>query len=232
MKIEIVDLRKRFQEEKLEILESINRVLKKGNLILTPEVQNFEKSICKFTGAKFCLGVNSGTDALMMSLWSVAIPSVATVSISFAIGISLYVALNLFIGLDGKSAQALALGTILVLGVSYLLAQGLAGGAPRKLMVLTALYAVLASFAYIVFHKLAETVTEGLLPAVMSPGPLEWGLLFLTLTSFAITAFAQSTFPMWAHHPAVRGVRIHLINGLYINAILDRVLGSRRPSTN
>lgn len=172
------------------------------------------------------------TVALVKKPGPIAIPSVATVSISFAIGISLYVALNLLIGLDGKSAQALALGTILVLGVSYLLAQGLAGGAPRKLMVLTALYAVLASFAYIVFHKLAETVTEGLLPAVVSPGPLEWALLFLTLTSFAITAFAQSTFPMWAHHPAVRGVRIHLINGLYINAILDRVLGSRRPSTN
>ena len=34
MKIEVVDLRKRFQEEKLEILKCINRVLKKGNLIL------------------------------------------------------------------------------------------------------------------------------------------------------------------------------------------------------
>jgi len=91
MKIEIVDLRKRFQEEKLEILESINRVLKKGNLILTPEVQNFEKSICKFTGAKFCLGVNSGTDALMMSLWSAGISrgdEVITSPISFIASVS------------------------------------------------------------------------------------------------------------------------------------------------
>ena len=73
MAIEIIDLKKRFQEEKYEILKCINRVLKKGNFILTPEVQNFEKSICKFTGSKYCLGVNSGTDALMMSLWSAGI---------------------------------------------------------------------------------------------------------------------------------------------------------------
>ena len=73
MTIEIVDLKKRFQEERYEILKCINRVLKKGNFILTPEVQNFEKSICKFTGSKYCLGVNSGTDALIMSLWSAGI---------------------------------------------------------------------------------------------------------------------------------------------------------------
>ena len=70
MRIEVIDLKKRFQEEKYEILKCINRVLKKGNFILTSEVQNFENSICKFTGSRYCLGLNSGTDALMMSLWS------------------------------------------------------------------------------------------------------------------------------------------------------------------
>ena len=70
MSIEIIDLKKRYQDEKHELLKCIKNVLKKGNLVLTPEVENFEKSICKFTGAKFCLGLNSGTDALMMSLWS------------------------------------------------------------------------------------------------------------------------------------------------------------------
>jgi len=91
MKIEIIDLKKRFQEEKIEILECIKRVLKKGNLILTPEVANFEKSICKFTGSKYCLGVNSGTDALMMSLWGAGISrgdEVITSPISFIASVS------------------------------------------------------------------------------------------------------------------------------------------------
>ena len=70
MKVELIDLRDRFKEEGKAIIKIVEKVLSKGNLILTKEVQNFEKSICKFTGAKFCLGLNSGTDALMMSLWS------------------------------------------------------------------------------------------------------------------------------------------------------------------
>ena len=86
MTIEIIDLKKRFQEERHEILKCINRVLKRGNFILTPEVQSFEQSVCKFTGSKYCLGVNSGTDALMMSLWSSGISredEVITSPISF-----------------------------------------------------------------------------------------------------------------------------------------------------
>ena len=91
MKIEVIDLRKRFVEEKKGLLKCINRVLKKGNLILTSELQNFENSICKYTGAKYCLGVNSGTDALMMALWSSGISKgdeVITSPISFIASVS------------------------------------------------------------------------------------------------------------------------------------------------
>ena len=87
----IFDLRKRFIEEKKGLLKCINRVLKKGNLILTSELQNFENSICKYTGAKYCLGVNSGTDALIMSLWSSGISKgdeVITSPISFIASVS------------------------------------------------------------------------------------------------------------------------------------------------
>ena len=86
MKVELIDLRDRFKEEGKAIITIVEKVLSKGNLILTKEVQNFEKSICKFTGAKFCLGLNSGTDALMMSLWSSGIKrgdEVITSPISF-----------------------------------------------------------------------------------------------------------------------------------------------------
>ena len=44
------------------------------------------KKICKYVGAKYCLGLNSGTDALMMSLWATGISKgdeVITSPISF-----------------------------------------------------------------------------------------------------------------------------------------------------
>ena len=70
MNIELIDLKKRFQEEKVEIMNCLEKVLKEGTLVLTKEVNNFEESICQYTGSKFCLGLNSGTDAIMMALWS------------------------------------------------------------------------------------------------------------------------------------------------------------------
>lgn len=70
MKVDLIDLKARYIEEKKVINNSINKVLKKGNLILTEEVSEFETSVCKFTNSKYCLGLNSGTDALMMALWA------------------------------------------------------------------------------------------------------------------------------------------------------------------
>ena len=45
------------------------------------------------------------------------------------------------------------------------------------------------------------------------------------LLGFGLTAFAQATFPLWAQHPAAAGLRVHLANGLYVNALTDRLLG-------
>ena len=50
MNIELIDLKKRFQEEKVEIMNCLEKVLKEGTLVLTKEVNNFEESICLYTG--------------------------------------------------------------------------------------------------------------------------------------------------------------------------------------
>jgi dTDP-4-amino-4,6-dideoxygalactose transaminase len=86
MQVDLIDLVSRYKDEKKEINRCINKILKKGNLILTPEVEIFEKEICDYTNSKFCLGLNSGTDALMMALWSCGIgkgDEVITTSKSF-----------------------------------------------------------------------------------------------------------------------------------------------------
>jgi hypothetical protein len=138
------------------------------------------------------------------------------------------------IGFDfqSKSPQANALGAILIFGVAYLLAQGLAGSAPGMLMRRMAAYSLAASAGYFVLHTLAEMLTRGTLPAAPQPGPLEWVLIALAVLSFGLVAIAQAMFPLWANHPAAAGLRVHLSNGLYANAVLDRLLGGwqqRRP---
>ncbi len=86
MKVEITDLKLRYQDEKKEILKAVHKVLKSGKLVLSDSNQKFESVIRKLTGAKYCLGLNSGTDALMMALWSLGVgknDEVITSPISF-----------------------------------------------------------------------------------------------------------------------------------------------------
>jgi NAD(P)H-quinone oxidoreductase subunit 5 len=52
---------------------------------------------------------------------------------------------GLIFGFTGKSPQAIALGAILIFGVAYLLAQGLADAAPKVLTQRTALYSFAAA---------------------------------------------------------------------------------------
>lgn len=85
-KVELIDLRARYSDERNKIIRILDKTLKKGNLILTPELENLEKKIANYTGSKYCLGLNSGTDALMMSLWACGIKKgdeVITSAISF-----------------------------------------------------------------------------------------------------------------------------------------------------
>ena len=50
-------------------LKSITKVIKRGmDWAIGPEVEKFENSLASYIGTKYCLGVNSGTDALKLSI--------------------------------------------------------------------------------------------------------------------------------------------------------------------
>jgi hypothetical protein len=77
---------------------------------------------------------------------------------------------------------------------------------------------------------IAGWIVGDALPKAPAPDALEWALIVLTLGSFGAVAVAQSLFPHWAHHPAAAGLRVHMANGLYLNATLDRLIGGFRTS--
>ncbi len=162
----------------------------------------------------------------------VAVPGIGAVLRAFAIALTIYalVAGSFWVVFGPKPIQAVALGTILIFGVAYLIAQGLADAAPWALTRRTSLAAAAATLAYFAFQRLAEALTAGALPALPAPGPLEGALLVLVIASFGAVAIAQALFPHWAHHPAAAGLRVHLANGLYLNASLDRLIGGFRAA--
>ncbi len=155
----------------------------------------------------------------------VAIPKAGAVGRAFVSALAIYVLVGFGFGFEHKSPQAIALGAILIFGVAYMLAQGFADTAPRALTRWTAIYAVATSVGYFALQMATTWVTSGALPATPAPGPLEWGLIVLAVVSFGLVAIVQAMFPLWAYHPAAAGLRVHLSNGFYANAVFDRWLG-------
>jgi NAD(P)H-quinone oxidoreductase subunit 5 len=163
----------------------------------------------------------------------VAIPRAGAVGRAFLSAIAIYAVIGTAFGFQHKSPQAIALGAILIFGVAYLLAQGLADAAPKALTRRTAAYAIATSISYFGLQELATWGTSNALPSAPAPGPLEWALILLAVISFGAVAVIQAMFPLWAYHPAAAGLRVHLSNGFYANAIFDRLIGGwavRDPS--
>ena len=76
-------------------------------------------------------------------------------------------------------------------------------------------------------------LNDGVAVALVLAAGVVGYLLVLAVFSFGLVAFAQATFPLWAYHPAAAGLRVHLANGFYANALFDRMVGNwavRRPS--
>lgn len=64
--MEFIDLKSQYLNLKKEIDAGISRVLDHGQFILGPEVAELEEKLAAYTGAKHCISVANGTDALQI----------------------------------------------------------------------------------------------------------------------------------------------------------------------
>lgn len=72
-KVPFVDFGESYQEIRKKVLKEIDRVLSAGDLILRNDVEKFEQNLADYVGTKYAVGVNSGTDALFLSLKALGI---------------------------------------------------------------------------------------------------------------------------------------------------------------
>ena len=73
LKIPVLDLTPEVEELWEDLQAAIARVLRSGQFILGPEVEAFEREVAEYLGVKHAIGVNSGTDALVLSLRALGI---------------------------------------------------------------------------------------------------------------------------------------------------------------
>lgn len=67
-KVPFVDVPTHFRQLREPFLETIERVLSRGNLVLRDELKEFEVRFASFVGTRYAVGVGSGTDALHLAL--------------------------------------------------------------------------------------------------------------------------------------------------------------------
>lgn len=84
--VTLVDLKKEILELRAELEPAIKRVLDRGIFIGGDELKSFEEKFAKYIGSSYAVGVNSGSDAIFLSLKSLDIckgDEVITVSHTF-----------------------------------------------------------------------------------------------------------------------------------------------------
>jgi UDP-2-acetamido-2-deoxy-ribo-hexuluronate aminotransferase len=97
MTIPFIDLRSQFKALEPEIRRRIDIVLEHGQYIMGPEVAELEARLAAFTGAKHCITVASGTEALLIALMGLGVgrgDEVITTPFTFAATVEVIVLLG------------------------------------------------------------------------------------------------------------------------------------------
>lgn len=91
--IPLVDLKPQHQKLRTVLARAMDRVIKTGAFIHGKDVREFEQAFARFCGTRYCVGVGTGTDALIAALRAVnvgtgdevIIPAFTFVSTAFAV---------------------------------------------------------------------------------------------------------------------------------------------------
>ena len=68
MKIPIIDLKKQYKILEDQIKDRLSKILESQSFVLGREVEEIEANISRYCNTKYAVGVNSGTDALILAL--------------------------------------------------------------------------------------------------------------------------------------------------------------------
>ncbi|MBI4140396.1 aminotransferase class V-fold PLP-dependent enzyme, partial [Candidatus Woesearchaeota archaeon] len=82
MNVPFVDLKRCHFEISSEIKTAVDEVILNSTFIQGPSVAKFEGEFAEYCGKKFCVGVASGTDALMLSLMAHGIKNSEVITVA------------------------------------------------------------------------------------------------------------------------------------------------------
>ncbi len=158
-------------------------------------------------------------------------PSLAQAGVSLAAAGAVYLAIGAVFGLTfpgvaaAKAPAIITLGAIFVMGATILIAEG---GSDASILRRVVGVAAASSFAYFALQTLFAALMAGVAPEPrLAPGIAEVAVMALAGLSFAGVAFAQLFRPAESSGLFRAGYAL-AANGLYANALMDRLVGAGR----
>jgi len=98
--MQFIDLQAQYQRIKSDVDARIHAVLDHGKYVMGPEIDELESALAKFAGAKHCVALSSGTDALLVAMMALDIgPGDEVITTPFT-----FIATGEMIGLLGATA--------------------------------------------------------------------------------------------------------------------------------
>jgi dTDP-4-amino-4,6-dideoxygalactose transaminase len=73
VKVQLLDLAAQYRKIKKEVLREVKQVCESQHYILGKNVAALESEIAAYSGAKYAIGVASGTDAILIALMAVGV---------------------------------------------------------------------------------------------------------------------------------------------------------------
>jgi len=145
--------------------------------------------------------------------------------LGIVLALGLYIGFAFLWGLDPeKELSLLAIGGIIVMGLSRLFTSAIDSDGSYKLIIRASLLSILVTMAFFTLESGSHFLLSSQIPELVSPSLMEIILILTVLLAFGATVFIQIVAPFLPATPFLQAMAIHLRNGLYVNTVFDRIV--------
>jgi len=131
----------------------------------------------------------------------------------------------------GQPPAVIALGAVIVMALTMLLTAGSARG-ERRVYGRVFAAAIGVTVAYVALQAGATALLGPVVPPVPELGPVSLAIVVLVIASFTAVTLFQIFAPTLSGHPLAATAYVHISNGLYANALFDRLVEAGRRHTS
>lgn len=150
-----------------------------------------------------------------------------------ALALLLYAAFAIIWGIDPQAELSLmVVGAVIVMGLARIFTSALAAGGNTKLLIRASIMALTVTVAFFTLESGTRYLLASQLPDLSIPTLGKQLAAGVILVVFSLVVFAQIAASQLSNKPIYQAMSIHIRNGLYANALFDRLVGAwRKPAT-